>query len=471
MSVVKAENTNVLWVSLAISSAFLMEMLDSSIIVSAIPAIAKEFAIEPLRVNLTVSLYLMMLAALIPASGWLADRMGAKKLFLYAMAAFMLTSLFASAAPNFTVLVLMRMLQGAAGALMTPVGRLLLIRSTRKEQLAEAIAWMSMPALIGPVLGPLVGGYIVTYFSWQWIFWVKIPFGVIGMWCIARYVPKDDLAQAYHFDAKGFLLCAGVLAAAQLLMEQLVHVFLPVPVIAAFIVLVPTCMLLYSRHYHHKEKPALDLSLLKIRLFRVGFWSGGLSRIGFNALPFLLQLQLQIGFGWTAAKAGWIVFIIAAGALLLKPLMRHVLEQFGFRATLFGNALFGTVTIWTLSLVTAQTGMIWLALMVFLFGLSRSLQFNTTNTLLFADIPRERQSASTALGGVGQQISMALGISVAAVIVAQLNMFNITVPAEAMSIAMKIVALITLASGFGFLKLAPEDGAQVSRHKAINQKG
>lgn len=471
MSDQSIRKNSVLLISLAISSAFLMEMLDSSIIVAAIPAIAGDFHVEPLRVNLTISLYLMALGAFIPASGWLADRFGAKRVFLYAMGAFMGSSLLAALSPNFTVLVLMRILQGIAGALMTPVGRLLLIRSTRKEELAEAIAWMSMPALIGPVLGPLLGGYIVTYFDWQWIFVVKIPFGLAGMWCIARFVPKDALAEAYRFDAKGFMLCAAFLAAAQLLMEQLVHQFLPMSVIIAFIVFVPLSLFLYTNHYSKLDKPALDLSLLKLKLFRIGFWSGGLSRIGFNALPFLLQLQLQIGFGWSAAKAGWIVFIIAAGALLLKPMMRRVLEQFGFRLTLCFNALFGSMAIWLLSTMTANTHIGWLVAVVFLFGLSRSLQFNTTNTLLFADIPKARQSASTALGGVGQQISMALGISVAAVLVAQLQHLGMTIPSDSMGFAMKVIAIITAVSGLCFLKLAPADGAQVSRHKAINQKG
>ncbi len=471
MAITQSRPTSVLLVSLAISSAFLMEMLDSSIIVSAIPAIAQDFGIEPLRVNLTVSLYLMALAAFIPASGWLADRFGAKRLFLVAMVAFMGTSLLAAAAPNFTTLVLMRLLQGAAGALMTPVGRLLLIRSTPKSELASAIAWMSMPALIGPVLGPILGGYIVTYFSWPWIFVVKIPFGLLGMWCIARYVPRDALASAYRFDGYGFMLCALTLALAQLVLEQLVHVFLPHVVIVCFVLWIPIGLTLYLRHFKRSHKPALDLSLLNLRLFRIGFWAGGLSRIGFNALPFLLQLQLQLGFGWTAAKAGWIVFIIAGGALLLKPMMRRVLERFGFRLTLFGNAVFGAATIWVLGLMTSATSIWLLALVVFLFGLSRSLQFNTTNTLLFAEIPKARQSASTALGGVGQQISMALGISVAAILVAQLERCGFAIPAHAMAIAIQITAAITLISGLCFLRLAPMDGAAVSHHKAANQKG
>lgn len=464
----QSSDRGVLLTSLAISSAFLMEMLDSTIIVSAIPAIAQEFAVDPLRVNLTISLYLMMLAACIPASGWLADRFGARRIFLIAMALFMGTSIFAALAPNFESLVVMRMLQGAAGALMTPIGRLLLIRNTAKEQLAAAIAWMSMPALIGPVLGPLIGGYIVTYIDWRWIFAVKIPFGLVGMYCVVKLIQKDQHTPKYRFDASGFAVCFLVLASLQIVMEQFVHRFLPIWLIAVLLIGAPLFTAWYVKHQARIDKPALDLSLFSLRLFNIGFWAGSLSRIGFNALPFLLQLQLQLGFGWTAAEAGWVVFIVAASALVLKPIMRRILKRFGFRTTLSCTALLGAVSISAIGLVTAETPILILAALVFLFGLFRSLQFNTTNTLLFADIPKERQSQSTALGGVGQQISMAMGISVAAVLVAQIAQLGVSATADTISISIHVVAVITAISGLAFLKLHPHDGASVSHHMAKN---
>lgn len=462
----KNSDKSTLLISLAISSAFLIEMLDSTIIVSAISAIAQEFAVDPLRVNLTISLYLMMLAACIPASGWLADRFGAKRVFLIAMVLFMGTSILAALAPDFESLVVMRMLQGASGALMTPIGRLLLIRNTKKEQLAAAIAWMSMPALIGPVLGPLVGGYIVTYIDWRWIFAVKIPFGLIGMVCVAKLIKKDTYTPKYRFDLKGFGGCFVVLASLQIIMEQFVHRFLPIWTIAVLLLITPLLIAWYLHHQSIIKKPALDLSLLSLRLFNVGFWAGGLSRVGFNALPFLLQLQLQLGFGWSAAEAGWVVFIIAASALILKPIMRLILKQFGFKTTLIGTALLGATSIWNISLVTQDTHIQVLVLLVFFFGLFRSLQFNTTNTLLYADIPTELQSQSTSLGSVGQQVSMALGISIAAILVAQITQLYGHLSADAISASMQIVAVITALSSVGFIKLRALDGATVSRYKA-----
>lgn len=456
--------------SLSISAAFLMEGLDSTIMVSAIPAIATDFGIEPLRVNLAISIYLVTLAAVIPASSWLADRFGAKRIFLWAMAGFMIMSFGAALAQDLTTLVVMRALQAVAGALMTPIGRLLLIRAAPKDQLASAIAWMSTPALIGPVLGPLIGGYVVTYASWQWIFLVKVPFGVLGIIFAARLLPADEPGRRYRFDTLGFLFCAIFLGACQLLLDQLVHVFLPLPAILALLVMMPVCAVAYSRHMRERIAPALDLTLLKIRLFRVGFFAGGLSRLGFNALPFLFQLQLQLGFGWSAADAGWIVFIVAASAIALKPMMRRVLAQFGFRMTLFSNAMIGAVTIVAIGLIRPETPIAITVCLIFLFGVFRSLQFNTTNTLLFAEIPKERQSASTSLGSVGQQLSMGLGISVAAVLVAQMQSFGLTVSADAISASIYIIAGLTAVSGLLFLGLNHADGAEVSRHKAYNAR-
>jgi len=461
---------SLLLLSLSISVAFLMETLDSTIIVPAIPAMAADFGVEPLRINLAISLYLVALAAMIPASGWLADRFGAKRIFLWAMAGFMVASIGAALSVSLEMLVGMRILQAVAGALMTPVGRLLLIRSVRKEELAAAIGWMSMPALVGPVLGPLVGGYIVTYASWPWIFLVKMPFGIAGLILAARMLPPDRPHPPGSFDVAGFVYCAACLGAAQLLLDQLVHVFLPVPAIATLFAAVPVMAVAFLWHSRRRQRPALDLTLLRLPLFRVGFFAGGLSRLGLNALPFLLQLQLQLGFGWSAARAGWIVFIVAAGALVFKPLMRRVLAAFGFRTTLSVNALLGGAIAAILASVGQQTPAVAIGVLVFGFGLCRSLQFNTVNTLLFAEIPSERQSASTALGGVGQQLSMGLGISVAAVLVAQFQNAGFTVPSQAMSSAMFVVAGLTAISGLLFLRLHPADGAVVSRHRIYIQK-
>jgi MFS family permease len=457
--------------ALTLSAAFLIETLDSTILVAALPAIAASFGVDPLRVNLALSAYLVTLAALMPASGWCADRFGARRVFLWAMTAFMLTSLGAALAPDLRTLVAMRALQGAAGALMTPIGRLLLVRHAPREQLANAIAWLSMPALIGPVLGPLAGGLIVTWASWPWIFAVKLPFGLLGLWQAARRLPADRPQPVQPFDGRGFAGCAGVLAIAQLLQDQLVHRQLGWPSLALLGAGLPLLAALTLRHLRRTPRPVLALDLLHQRLFGAGFWAGGLSRIGLNAVPFLLQLQLQLGFGWTAAQAGGVVFIVAAGALVFKPLNRHVLALLGFRGTLAGNAAAGAVLALGLAAVRPDTPAPALLALVLAFGIVRSLQFNTTNTLMFADLPRERQSAGSALGGVGQQLSMALGISLAAGLVARLQADGARPPVEAMALAMVAAAAVLGISALAFLRLRPDDGRDVSHHRARPPQG
>jgi len=448
--------------SLALSAAFLMETLDSTILVAALPAIAADFGVPVLSVNLAVSLYLMVMAATIPASGWLADRLGAKRLFLGAMVAFMLTSLGAALATDLQTLVAMRILQAIAGALMTPVGRLLLIRNAPPDQLAAAIAWMSMPALVGPILGPLVGGYLVTYASWQWVFAVKLPFGIAGLILASRLLPADQPRPAQRFDSGGFLYCAVVLGAAQLLLEQLVHGFLSSEQVAVLLFSMALALLAAGRHFRRCANPVLDPRLLHLPLFRTALFAGGLSRLGLNALPFLLQLQLQLGFGWSAARAGWVVLCIALSALLLKPLMRLVLSRYGFRRTLAGNAALAALTMVLLAGFSADAPWPPLVLVVLVFGVSRSLQFNAINTLMYAEIPAAQQSASTTLGSVGQQLAMGLGISVAAVLVSQLQQLGVALPATAISGAMLAIAALTALSSGLFLSLAPDAGAAVS---------
>lgn len=464
---------SVLPVALTLSCAFLMEQLLATIIVAAIPAMALDFGVAPLRINIAISVYLVTVAAMIPASSWAADRFGAKRVFLIAIAAFTLTSLAAAFAPDLNTMIALRVLQGIAGAMMTPVGRLLLIRAARPEDLAAAIAWMSMPALIGPVLGPLLAGVIVTHFTWHWIFIAVLPFGLIGVIAAWRILPPDAAAEAPpKFDGYGFALCLIFFASAQAGIDQLVSPYLPRVVTWTLCLALVVSLALYLRHARAKARPALDLSLLKLRLFRAGFFAGGLSRIGLNAVPFLLQLQLQLGFGWSAAKAGATVFAVAAGALVLKPLMRRVLAALGFRRTLSWNAYFGAAMTGAIALVQPQTAQWVILVLVLIYGVSRSLQFNAVNTVLYADIPRERQSASTALGGVSQQLAMGFGISLAAVLVAQLQNAGVTVTASAISLSLWIMAALTALSGLIFaLSLTRTDGALVSGHGAsINKR-
>ena len=456
-------------VPFVIATAFLMEGLDSTIVIAALPAMARDFGVDPVRLTLVVTAYVLSLAAFIPASGWLADRFGARQLFTSAISLFVAASLASAMAQNLPTLVAARVLQGVSGAMMTPIGRLLIIRSFDKRHLASAIAYLSMPVLIGPIAGPLLGGLIVTHASWRYIFLINFPIGLAGIWLTLRFVPATLPEARRPFDVPGFLLCAGALVALQAGLEDCVHPLLPHGAgLAAF----PLAAALAAAYWLHARRamrrswrPALEIDLLSHRLFGAAFAFGGLSRIGLNAVPFLLQLELQLSFGRTPFQAGATVFLIAFGALALKPMTTRTLSRFGFRTVLCGNGLLGAAMIAGFALFGPDTPMAVLALYTATFGVTRSLQFNAVNALLYADIPSDRHSAGASLGSVGQQMAMGLGISLASVGLALLAGSGVAA-ATTYRAAFVGMAVLTLVSASGFLLLHPGDGAQVSGHQA-----
>ena len=456
-------------VPFVIATAFLMEGLDSTIVIAALPAMARDFGIDPVRLTLVVTAYVLSLAAFIPASGWLADRFGARQLFASAIGLFVAASLASAMAQNLPALVAARVLQGISGAMMTPVGRLLIIRSFDKRDLAAAIAYLSMPVLIGPIAGPLLGGLIVTHASWRSIFLINLPIGLAGIGLTLRYVPATRPEARRPFDMPGFLLCAGALVALQAGLEDRVHPLLPDDSGLVAFPLAAALAGLYWRHarrtIRRSRRPALEIDLLSHRLFGAAFAFGGLSRIGLNAVPFLLQLQLQLSFGRTAFQAGATVFLIAFGALTLKPVTARTLARLGFRTLLCGNGLLGAAMIAGFALFGPDTRPAVLAVYTFVFGVTRSLQFNAVNALLYADLAPDRHSAGASLGSVGQQMAMGLGISLASVGLALLTQSGVAA-AVTYRVAFLGMALLTLISAFGFLLLHPGDGAQVSGHRA-----
>ena len=453
-----------LLIPLVVAFAFLMEQLDSTIVTTAIPDMARSLGVTALQMNVTITAYILSLAAFMPVSGWIADRYGPRRVFASALLIFTVASALCGLAGSLPILVVMRVLQGFGGAMMTPVGRLVLIRAFPRNQLVTAMTYMTIPAVIGPVMGPLLGGYLTTYANWRWVFYVNVPIGLIGILLALRFVEDQRLPAPARFDFVGFLLCGSGLGLLQFGLETIGRPFVPLPVVIT--ALVASLLLLGSYVPYSKGRTyaALDLSLFAIRSFRVSTLAGGVSRIGVNAVPFMLPLLFQIGFGLSPATSGTLTFVASVGTLAIRPISASLLRWFGFRTLLMVNGVICAAMIASFALVEPTTPHWVIVLMVLVFGVVRSTQFMTSNTLTYADTPAEKLSRSTSLGGVIQQLTISFGISIAAALLGVIAGHGRPPDVHDFHVAFLLVALITLASAPGFLQLRREDGAAVSGH-------
>jgi EmrB/QacA subfamily drug resistance transporter len=443
-----------------VGMAFMMEQLDATIITTSTPQIAASLSQSPLRINLAITSYLLTLITFMPVSGWLADRFGARRVFCAALGIFTVGSMFCGLATSLPMLLAMRMLQGLGGGLMTPVGRLVLLRAFPRSQLVKAMTWFNIPVVIGPTLGPVIGGLITTYTSWHWIFFVNLPFGVLGILAALRFVPDLRRQDARRFDLTGFILAGGGLALLQCGVQGLGLAVIPWGWIGIFLAASGCLMAVYQFHASKIRHPVFDLQLLRIHTFRIGTLAGGLSRVGINGMPYLLPLLLQLGFGKSPLESGLLVAVTCLGIVLVRPVSAPLLLRLGFGRLLCLNSLLGAGCIALFTALHAATPDSLILLVILAFSLMRGMQFATLNTLSYADIPRERLSQSTSLGGIAQQITMGLGVSISA---ALLNIFSagsatVTLPAFAQTIL--TLSAITLVSALGFLRLGPQDGAR-----------
>jgi EmrB/QacA subfamily drug resistance transporter len=328
-------------IPLIVACALFMENLDSTAIATALPTIAAAFGESPVRLSLAITAYLFALAVFIPVSGWIADRFGARRVFRAAILVFVLGSVLCGFAGSVLELVLARILQGMGGAMMVPVGRLVLLRSTPKQDLVRAMAWLTVPALIGPVLGPPLGGFITTYVSWHWIFWINVPIGALGIVLATRFIPDLREERPPPLDLTGFLLSAlgliGLVAAFETAGRDLV----PTGVTLLLLASGSAGVGLYLWHARRVRYPLLDLALLRVPTFRAAVVGGFLFRIGIGALPFLLPLMLQEAFGLNPFDSGLLTFAAAAGAMAMKATAQPILRLFGFKRVLIVNALIG----------------------------------------------------------------------------------------------------------------------------------
>jgi EmrB/QacA subfamily drug resistance transporter len=452
-------------IPVVVAFCFFLEGLDSTIVATAIPQIARDLHETPLRLGLAITAYILAQAVFIPVSGWVADRFGMRRTFCVAMLVFACSSMACGLAQSFPALVLARVVQGIGGAMMTPVGRLILLRSFARKDLAMAISYMNIPSVIGPTLGPLAGGVITQYAHWSWIFFVNVPFSLLGIAMAWRYVRDGEPEAPGRFDWSGFGLVGLGMLLLQLALEALSHPvvsrFVAVPLLAGSV----GALALYARHARGRTNAALDLSQLKVRTFRVALLVGGVSRVGVNAAPFLLPLMLQLGLGMDALKSGSLTFVMALGTLVSRSFSVQLLRGVGFRSLLSVNSAVCGVAVAGFVFLGAGTASWTIMLYVLVFGAVRNMQFNTLQTLTYADIATTGYSRATSLGSGIQQLTMGLGVSVAAMLLSVVAADPAHLALSDFHIVFLLASVFPLLAIPGFLGLRRDDAVLVSGHR------
>ena len=453
-------------IPLIVAVALFMENMDSTVIATSLPAIAADLGESPIALKLALTSYLLSLAVFIPASGWTADRFGARNVFRLAIVVFSIGSIGCAFSTSLSGLVASRIVQGLGGAMMTPVGRLLLVRSVDKSALVDAMAWFTMPALIGPVVGPPLGGWITTNFGWPWVFLINIPIGIIGVLLVTRYIEDVREPDPGAFDGIGFVLSALGVAGLAFGFSVAGMEVLPVAPILTILAVGAVSTALYIRHAGRTARPILALRLLAVPTFRASFVGGFLFRIGVGAIPFLLPLMLQLGFGLSPLQSGLITFSAAVGAFTMKTVAGRILRVFGFKPVLVVNAVACAFSIAACALFWPSTPYLVIFPVLIFGGFLRSLQFTSLNTIAFADIERKDMSAATSLASVGQQVSLSFGVASAALVLETLlhARGRTVLTVEDFHIGFVAVSLATACSCLVFARLARDAGAALTRN-------
>lgn len=452
-----------------VGGAFFMEMLDSTIIVPALPMMAESFDTSPVNLSLGLTAYLLALAIFIPASGWVADRFGARTVFCAAIGVFTLASLLCGAADTLWQFVVLRFVQGAGGAMMSPVGRLVVLHSVEKKDLVRAINLMTAPALVGPVIGPALGGFITTFSSWRWIFFVNVPIGIVGMVLVYLFIQERRDAARRPFDLTGFLLNGTALAC---LIYGLDCVGGHGPGVRAGAVLVAAGLALgwlAVRHALRVPHPLVDLGALRVRTFAAANIGGSGMRIAIAAPSFLLPLMLQVGLGMSAFLSGLFVLSHTFGDFVIKAVTTRLLRRLGFRTMMIWSVTGFSAFVAACALFGAGTPYWVIVAVLFAGGLVRSLQMTAQNALQFADIPRDDFTAASTLSSVMQQVVRSFGIAIAAILLNLIATLHASgaggLTLTDFRIAFVAMGLISLSSVLWFIPLPRGTAAEVSGHR------
>ncbi len=447
--------------------AFFMQALDATILNTALPAIAQSLNRSPLAMQSAIISYTLTVAMLIPASGWLADRFGTRRVFMLAVSLFTLGSLACALSSSLGMLVIFRVVQGIGGAMMMPVARLALLRAYPRSELLPVLNFVTMPGLIGPILGPVLGGVMVTWASWHWIFLINIPIGIAGLFYARKYMPNFTTPRR-GFDMRGFFLFGLSLVlfscGMELFGEKIVASWIALSVIVTGLLL----LLAYIRHARRHPTPLIALPMFKTRTFSVGIAGNLASRLGTGCVPFLMPLMLQVGFGYPALIAGCIMAPTAMGSILAKSAVTQVLRRFGYRNTLVGITVIIGVMIAQFALQSPAMPLWMLILPLFVLGMAMSTQFTAMNTITLADLNDENASSGNSMLAVTQQLSISLGVAVSAAVLRFYEGFENANTVEQFHYTFITMGMVTLISASVFMLLKAKDGRNLikERHKA-----
>ncbi|WP_144109235.1 MFS transporter [Paraburkholderia sp. BCC1886] len=475
MSTGNTRQSHVGWLPYIVAATFFMEYLDTTVIATALPQMAHSFGVGPNSLSLGMTAYMLALAIFIPVSGWVADRCGSRTVFFSAIGVFTVASVLCGLSQNVAEFTAARLLQGIGGAMMVPVGRLIVVRSTEKSKMMQAISTITWPAIAAPVIGPPVGGFITTYASWRWIFLLNVPFGLAAMAIALAMVPNLRGSERKPLDIVGLLLSAASLTAILYGAELASQVGESPWVAGALIVVGLLLGVVAFRHAKRHPHPLIDVSTLKIPTFSVTVVTGSFTRIGIGAVPYLMPLLFQLGFGLSAFKSGLLLLASAVGNLGMKALTTRILQRYGFRMVSIVDVAVAGISIVACGLLTPDVPLLLVLFVVFVYGVTRSMQFSTLATLAYADVAPSQMSGASTLWSAAAQMTIGLGIAFGAVSLRAAAFLNGENTGRLFTLAdfrlaFLCAGVLTLISVLGYVGLAHDAGQSIGGGSR-NQEG
>jgi EmrB/QacA subfamily drug resistance transporter len=458
-----------------VAVAFFMESLDTTILNTAVPTIAKALSVAPLSMKAVLACYTLSLAVFIPISGWMADRFGTRRVFSSAIGLFTLGSLLCGLSSSIHVLVACRILQGCGGAMMVPVGRLTLVRTFAKSELIRAMSFVAIPGLIGPMLGPVAGGFIVGYFHWRVIFFINLPIGLLGLYMVYRHLPDYREDKTRPLDLVGLLLFSTGISLLSYVLEVFGDHSISGRTTMALLLFSALFLAGYGLHATRTQFPLLRLTLFRIRTFRASVNGSLLTRLGIGGIPFLFPLLYQVGLGFTPIQSGLLMMPQALAAMSLKMTMPAILRRLGYRRVLISNTVIIGLFIVLFSTIDVGTPVWLVVLQVFGFGFFTSLQYTSMNTLVYANVSEEQASSASTIASTVQQMSISFGVAAASLATAFFipDRFHTSASEMIHGIhrAFLVLGGLTVLSSLVFHELKKEDGDSVSQHKPPQHVG